>query len=160
MTQRLSISRKSEQDSMFQLAVRNGYSLANYREGEFRTYLEKLEKKGKFTTVKIYSNKVFIHRNNSLITVYEVPRKYGNSDSYLHYAFIKRKLIKNLERKYDNELKFKDVSKIFDKREDCFVYSLSSGETILSYGIGDCPDTAMIDAMNRVVSERSRIEVK
>ena len=146
---------------MFQVAVQKGYSLANYREGEFRTYLEKLEKKGKYTTVKIYNNKVFIHRNNSLITAYEVPKKYGNSDSYLHYAFIKKKLTKSIERRYkSSNIKFRDVSKVFVERENCFVYSISIDGDLLSYGIGNNSDEAMIDAMNRVLNEGSRIEVK
>lgn len=161
MTQRFSVSRKKDQDALFQVAVQKGYNLSNFRDGEFRTYLEKLERKNKYTSVKIYNNKVFIHRNKSLITAYEVPRKYGNTDSYLHYSFIKKKLQKSIERKYKTTaIKFRDVSKVFIGRDECFVFSISIGGKLMNYGIGKDSDLATIDAMNRVLNEGSRIEVK
>ena len=160
MTQRFAISKKKSQNDLFNIAVQKGYNLNYYRDSDFKKYLLKLDKKQKYTQVKIYEGKVFIHRNKNLITAFNIPLKYGNTDSYLNYSKILEKLLKRAGRKYHTD-KFKEISKYFrETNPDIYVVSFYVKDKIVSYGVGSSINLAKIDALNNILGEESKIIVK
>lgn len=73
MEERTGLS-KSSQEKMFQLALTSGTERNNYT-GQFGRYLDKLMLSQK-AQIKIYGNFIYIYKQNSLITVLNVPTKY------------------------------------------------------------------------------------
>ena len=162
MTQRFAILKKKSQVDLFNIAVQKGYDINSYRDSDFKNYLLKLDKKQRYTKVKVYEDKVFIHRNKSLITAFNIPKKYGNTDFYLTYGKILEKLLKKAGRKYHtDQFKFKEISKYFrDTNPEVYVVAFYVKERIVSYGVGSCINLAKIDAINNILGEESKIIVK
>lgn len=162
MTQRFAVTRKKSQSDLFNMALQKGYNLNYYRDSDFKKYLQKLDRKQKYTQVKIYDGKAFIHRNKSLITAFNIPLKYGNTDSYLVYGKILEKLTKRVGKKYHtDQFKFREISKYFrESNPDIYVVSFYVKDKIVSYGVGNCINLAKIDALNNVLGEENKIIVK
>ena len=162
MTQRFAITRKKNQDDLFNVALQGGNTVGCYRDSDFKKYLFKLEQKQRYTHVKVYEDKVFIHRNKSLITAFSIPIKYGNPDSYLTYNKMIEKLLKRAGKKYHTtQFKFKEISKYFrEAAPDIYVVAFYVKDKLVSYGVGSVINLAKIDALNNILGEDNKIIVK
>lgn len=162
MVQRFAVTRKKSQKDLFDIALHNGQSPGYYRDCPFKDYLLKLDKKQRYTQVKVYDQKIFIHRNKSLITAFNIPKKFGDTDKYLAYNRIEYKLRKKVEKKYHTDLiVFKDVSRYFKKDlDDLFVVSIYIKGKLINYGIGKSIAIARIDGLNNIINEEGRILVR
>lgn len=82
LNNRLNLSRKNEYMKLFNQAIQYGKSPHELQDGELKKYLfSKMcmcNKRG--FKLKLYHNIVFIHKNKTLITVYELPKKFLNKN--------------------------------------------------------------------------------
>lgn len=73
MADRAGIGRKRDIKKEFQLALKYG-DISKIEDEEFLDYLEDRMMTGK--GVKVYNGMIFIHKNHTLITVYDIPDRF------------------------------------------------------------------------------------
>lgn len=160
LTERADIHGNKEQSKLFKNALNYGYCVSQFT-GPLYDYLQAVLNQRKYTNVKVFLDKVFIYRNKTLITSWNLPDKYIPSALFLkkHDKLFEEpvflKLYKILDR---DKLEFNVILINSDDNNVCYTTSISYNGELIRFGSGKDELSSYTDAIESYLKKLEKRE--